>query len=90
MRQKMRRKQKKQQSRKRKRKKIANIARSIVALKQSLEFINNDDFVSEAFNNTFNDVSIYQEASTEQNHERLQTAIKVLMTDMRSGGTCCL
>lgn len=64
-------------------KKIANIARSIVALKQSLEFINSDDFVSEAFNNTFNDVSIYQEASTEQNHERLQTAIKVLMTDMQ-------
>ena len=64
--------------------KIAKIAKEIVAMKSSLEFIiDNDDFVTEAWYDGNPDY-VFQEATTEKNHERLNVAISVLMKDMKT------
>ena len=62
---------------------IARIARSIVEMKDSLEFIQDNDFVVEAWYDGSPDY-IYQEATTEENHKNVNLAIKLLMRDMQS------
>ena len=64
-------------------KNIARIARSIVAMKGDLEFLQSDDFVTEAWYDGSSDY-VFQEATTEENHRRINLAIKLLMEDMKS------
>lgn len=63
-------------------KQIAEIAKEIVAMKKDLEFLQDDDFVNEAWYDGSSDY-IFQEATTEKNYERLGTAINILMNDMK-------
>jgi len=65
-------------------KSMARIAKDIVALKPKLDFVLNDDkFVNEfAFMEQYSE-EVIMEATTEKNHERLNTAIKSLMNLMR-------
>lgn len=64
-------------------KNIAITAKQIVGLKKQLEFIQDNDFINEAWYDGSPDY-IYQEATTEENHKRVNLAIKLLMNDMRS------
>lgn len=65
-------------------KRMAEIAKQIVAMKPQLGFILNDEnFVNEyAFMEQFTDEYI-MEATTEENHNRLNTAVGILMDDMK-------
>lgn len=62
-------------------KKVAEIAREIVAMKNSLEFLQDEEFVNEAWYDGSPDY-VFQEATTETNYSRLKTAIDLLMRDM--------
>ena len=63
--------------------KIADIARAIVAMKSELSFIiDNDDFVTECWYDG-DPAYVFQEATSEKNHERLALSIKLLMRDMK-------
>ena len=62
---------------------IADIAKRIVDMKDSLDFLQGEDFVVEAWYDGSSDY-IFQEATTEKNHEMLALAIKLLMKDMKS------
>lgn len=62
---------------------IADIAKRIVDMKESLDFLQDEDFVVEAWYDGSSDY-IFQEATTEKNHEMLALAIKLLMKDMKS------
>lgn len=62
---------------------IADIAKRIVDMKNSLDFLQDEDFVVEAWYDGSSDY-IFQEATTEKNHEMLALAIKLLMKDMKS------
>ena len=64
-------------------KSMADIAEKVVALKEDIAFLNDESFVNEhAFIEQFSDEYI-MEATTEQNHERLNTAITVFLKDMK-------
>lgn len=62
-------------------KEIADIAHRIVDMKDELEFLQDDDFVTEAWYDGDPNY-IFQEATTETNRARLKTAISLLMRDM--------
>lgn len=62
-------------------KEVAVIARRIVDMKEELEFLQDDDFVVEAWYDGSPDY-VFQEATTETNRARLKTAIGLLMRDM--------
>ena len=62
--------------------KMAEIAKQIVALKGELGFINDEMFVDEyAFMKQFSD-EVIMEATTEENHNRLNKSVGLLMDDM--------
>lgn len=63
-------------------KKFLDLAKRIVALKPSLEFIYDDKFVNESYSYEQEYVTVYQEATTEVNNKRLNTAIELLKRDM--------
>lgn len=59
--------------------KMAEIAKEIVALKPKLQFINDDDFTNEyAFIHNYSE-EVIMEATTEENHKRLNVAIEAMM-----------
>lgn len=62
-------------------KNVARIAAKIVEMKDSLNFLQDEDFVNEAWYDGTQEF-IYQEATTETNHARLKTSIDLLMRDM--------
>lgn len=62
---------------------IADIAKQIVDMKDELSFIiDNDDFVNEAFYDGSPDY-VFQEATTEKNNQRFQTAMNLMLRDMK-------
>ena len=63
-------------------KNIARNAHAIVALKPKLEFLQDEDFITEAWYDGSPDY-IYQEATTEANRERLNSSIVVVINDMK-------
>ena len=63
-------------------KNFATIATKIVALKPSLQFIYDDKFVSEAYTNEPEYFTVYQEATTVVNNQRLNTSIELLKRDL--------
>jgi len=64
-------------------KEIAVIAKRIVDLKDDLEFLQDESFVREAYYDGSPDY-VFQEATTKTNNERLNTAISLLMRDMKT------
>ncbi len=65
-------------------KSMARIAKDVVALKPKLDFVLSDDnFVNEfAFMDQFSE-EVIMEATTEENHKRLNRAIALMMDDMK-------
>lgn len=63
-------------------KQFAVLAKKIVELKPELKFIYDDNFVNESYNYEQEYVTVYQEATTEVNNKRLNTAIDLLKRDM--------
>lgn len=61
---------------------IAQIAERIVSLKEDLAFLNDDNFVNEAWYDGSPDF-VFQEATTKVNNERLNKAISLLIRDMK-------
>ena len=62
---------------------IADIAKQIVDMKDELSFIiDNDNFVNEAFYDGSPDY-VFQEATTEKNNQRFQTAMNLMLRDMK-------
>lgn len=62
---------------------IAQIAKQIVGMKDSLDFLMDDDFVNEAWYDGSPDY-VFQEATTEVNKTRLGTAISLVIRDMKA------
>ena len=63
--------------------KMAEIAQQIVAMKPDLAFINDEDFINEyAFMKNYSE-EVIMEATTEENHNRLNKAVGILMDDMK-------
>lgn len=62
---------------------IADAAEAIVKLKPRLEFLQDESFVNEAWYDGSPDY-VYQEATTEENRSRLNTAINAVMSDLKA------
>lgn len=62
---------------------VAIIAEKIVNMKNDLEFLNDDNFVREAWYDGSSDF-IFQEATTKVNNERLNKALSLLFRDMKN------
>ena len=63
--------------------KMAEIAQKIVAMKGELDFMNDAQFTNEyAFIKQFSE-EVIMEATTEENHNRLNKAVGILMDDMK-------